>query len=137
MLETWLPTVFARLEEIAKELQARMGSSGAWIEDKASGMVLLQQAAHRGWPARPIESKLTSMGKSERAINVSGYVHAGRVKMSETAYNRTVTYKGTTKNHLLSQILNFRAGTKDMGQDDLLDCFSYGIALGVGGREGF
>lgn len=131
LLETWLPTVFRRLEEYAQTAQARLGSAGAFVEDKASGMVLLQQAARNGWPAHPIESRLTAAGKSERAITVSGHVYAGRVKMSEAAYNRVSMYKGRNRNHLLSQVLDFRAGTKDMGEDDLLDCFSYGIALGL------
>ena len=142
LLETWLPTIFTRLEELARLTKARLGVAGAWIEDKGSGTVLLQQAqkpafVDRGWEAHPIDSPLTAMGKAERAINVSGYVHQGQVKMTAEAYNRVVTYKGRTRNHLLSQVLAFRAGTKDQGEDDLLDGFSYGIALGLGGSEGF
>jgi len=59
----WLPSVFARLEELSRECGARRGSSGVMIEDKASGTVLLQQAKNNGWRAHPIESKLTSTGK--------------------------------------------------------------------------
>ena len=137
LLETWLPTVYQRLEALAKDCRARFGSRGAFIEDKASGMILLQQARNRGWAAIPIDSKLTSLGKSERAINCSGYVHGGQVKISEPAFRRVVTYKGVTKNHLLGQVLAFRAGTADMGDDDLLDCFSYGVSLSLGNRAGF
>src|SRR5208282_4334899 len=75
LLERWLPSVFTRLEDFAKRYKARMGSIGTWIEDKSSGMVLLQQAASRNWPAQAIDSKLTSLGKSERAIDVSGHVY--------------------------------------------------------------
>jgi hypothetical protein len=71
-IETWLPTVFQRLEEPAKTCRARHGALGAFIEDKNSGTILLQQAARRGWSARAIESKLTAVGKDERAISVSG-----------------------------------------------------------------
>ena len=39
--------------------------------------------------ARPIEKKLTAMGKDERAISVSGYVHQGRVKYTDHAFNKT------------------------------------------------
>ncbi len=137
MLESWLPTVFPYLETLAEKYRARLGSKGAFIEDKASGMILLQQGNNRGWPVNEIPSKLSSVGKSERAINVSGYVHAGEVKFSRAAYDRVTTYKGATKNHLLSQILGFRAGTHDMAADDLLDCFCYGISLSLGNREGF
>jgi hypothetical protein len=42
MLETWLPQVFARLEEVARLCHAGRGSIGAFIEDKNSGTILLQ-----------------------------------------------------------------------------------------------
>lgn len=136
-LENWLPTVFSRLEEYAKLCQARRGSLGAYIEDKASGMVLLQQGMNRRWPVHPIDSKLTAMGKSERAINISGHVHAGTVKLTRRAYDKVVSYLGVSRNHLLSQVLGFRAGTMDNSPNDLLDCFSYGVALALGNSEGF
>lgn len=53
LLETWLPSIFNRLEELARLCCARAGSLGAWIEDKSSGTILLQQARRRGYPARP------------------------------------------------------------------------------------
>ena len=137
LLETWLPTAFKYCEELAAKCGARFGSSGAWIEDKASGMVLLQQAQRRNWPARAIDSKLTSVGKSERAISVSGYVHRELVKVSDVAYNRTCSYKGVTRNHFLSQVTGFRIGVKDQIDDDCLDTFCYSIAMSLGNIEGF
>jgi hypothetical protein len=41
-LEHWLPQVFGRLEELARMCRARFGSQGAYIEDKNSGIILLQ-----------------------------------------------------------------------------------------------
>jgi hypothetical protein len=137
LLEVWLPNVFKYLEELAKECQAFKGSAGALIEDKTSGSVLLQQARNKHLPARPIDSKLTSLGKSERAINCEGYVYGDQVKFTERAYNRVVTYKGITKNHLLAQILRFSAATGDQGSDDALDTFTYGCALSLGNSKGF
>jgi len=143
MLETWLPTVFERLEHMCRQHRVRLGSAGVFIEDKASGIVLLQQAARnqewaaRGWRAQPIESKLTSLGKVERGINVSGYVHSGQVKIARPAVDRISEFKGAARNHMLSQVLSFDPGVKDMGADDLFDCFCYGIAIGIGGAEGF
>ncbi len=137
-LETWLPVVFQRCEDLANECRSRAGFVGAFIEDKSSGMVLLQQAANRGWKAHAIDSKLTAMGKDERAISVSGYVHRGDVKITKMAHNRTVTYKGTTRNHLIAQVAGFRVGDKNASrEDDLLDCFCYGPAVGLGNPEGF
>lgn len=137
LLITWLPTIFNRLEEMAIACRARMGSLGAYIEDKASGMILLQQAQRQNLPVQPIDSKLTSVGKVERAINISGYVSRKMVMITAPAHERIASFKGATKNHLMTQILGFHVGTKDMGQDDLLDCFTYGCALALGNGEGF
>ena len=138
VLETWLPNVFARLEELARLCGARHGSIGAFIEDKNSGTILLQQALRRQMPARAIDSKLTALGKDERAISVSGYVHRELVKYTECAFNKTVVYKTHSRNHLLEQVESFRVGDKGSDrEDDLLDTFCYGIALALGNNEGF
>jgi hypothetical protein len=74
--------------------------------------------------AQSIDSKLTAMGKDERAISVSGYVHRGEVKYSEHAFNKTSIYKRKSRNHLLDQVESFRIGDKDSDrEDDLLDTF--------------
>jgi hypothetical protein len=137
-LENWLPSVFRRLEELATMCRARSGSVGAMIEDKNSGTILLQQARRRGMKAHAIESKLTAMGKDERAFDVSGYVHQSLVKYTEHAFNKVSVYKGKSRNHLVEQIESFRIGDKDSDrEDDLLDTFCYGIALALGNSEGF
>lgn len=137
LLETWLPNVFTRLEELALECQAFEGSKGAWIEDASSGIVLLQQATNKGLDVHAIDTKLTSLGTNERAINCEGYVYGGKVKFSEAAYTRVVTYKGVTKNHLLGQILKFSPSVVDQGADDSLNTFTYGCALSLGNSEGY
>jgi len=137
VLEYWLPGVFERLEQYAVQCQAIYGSSGAMIEDKASGMVLLQRAKTHGWPASPIDSKLTAMGKKERALNAEPHVSAGDVKLTQEAYEHVVTFKGSTKNHFLAQVLNFAMDSKDTAADDLSDCFTYSIAMSLGNPEGF
>jgi hypothetical protein len=137
-LEHWLPAVFERLEELLPACGARLGSPGAFIEDKNSGTILLQQAGRRGLPVTGIKSKLTALGKNERALSVSGYVHREWVKYSEHAFNKLVTYKGKSRNHLLEQVESFRLGDKKSDrEDDLLDTFCYGIALALGNSEGF
>jgi hypothetical protein len=57
LLEMWLPTVFQRLEELARICSAPGGSIGAMIEDKNSGTILIQQAQRRGLQAQAIDSK--------------------------------------------------------------------------------
>ena len=130
--------MFHRLEELAGQCGARHGALGAFIEDKNSGTILLQQAARRNWLAHPIESKLTAMGKDERAISVSGYVYRGNVKYTDYAYNKTTVYKRKSRNHLVEQVESFRIGDKEKKlENDLLDTFCYGIAIALGNNEGF
>jgi hypothetical protein len=138
LLEEWLPNaVMLRLQELTHEFRVLQGSAGVFIEDKNSGTVLLQQGRNYGWPVTAIDNDMTALGKAGRAINVSGYVQAGKVKMLQSAYDKVVDYKGFVQNHMLTQVLNFSPSTGDQGADDLLDCFGYGIAIGLGNPEGF
>lgn len=139
VLEEWLPSVQSKLEDLAVKCGARLGVSGIHIEDKASGTILLQQAERRGLPVHPIDSKLTQFGKDERAVSVSGYVYRGLVKFSDNAYNKVTQYKGSARNHLVAQLVQFRPGDKEHARraDDLLDCFTYGVAISLGDYGGF
>lgn len=141
LLETWLPVVLSNIEAMMDEgkIKCRYGSPGAFIEDKQSGSILIQQAQRRGLPAHAIESKLTDLGKDARAISVSGYLHRGMVKISQHAYDKVTTHKGITRNHMMSQLAAFKIGDKDANKraDDLTDTFTYGIAIGLGDPEGF
>jgi len=137
LLADWLPSVHRRLEELAAKYQARHGWAGPWIEDKASGITLLQHAAKHGMPAKELPAELTALGKDGRALNVSGYVYRGEVKITPEAYDKTTNYRGQVRNHLISQVCGFRVGEKNAHQMDLLDCFTYGIAIGLGNAEGY
>jgi hypothetical protein len=139
LLESWMPSVFERLEEFAKVTQARHGSVGTFIEDAAAGSILIQQGRTRGWDTHAIDSGLTSVGKDERAISVSGHFHQEKIKISQYAFDKVMTFKNASRNHLISQVTSFRIGDKEAYKraDDLLDCFTYGIAIGVGDKYGY
>ena len=139
LLESFIPTIFQRLEEFAKQTQARHGSIGLFIEDTATGSILIQQGRTRGWNTHSIDSKLTAVGKDERAISVSGHYHQEKLKISQYAFDKVSSFKGSTRNHLITQVTGFRIGDKDAHKraDDLLDCFCYGIAIGVGDKRGY
>ena len=92
--------------------------------------------ANEGWNVHPIDSELTSLPKESRAINISGYVASGKVRISKYAYDKLVEYKQSKKNHLLTQVLQFIIGEENQ-DDDLFDCFNYGVALGLGNGDGF
>lgn len=139
LLTTWLPNVFAQLEHFAKLTKARGGSIGAFIEDKASGITLNQHSARMGYPAQPISGDITSIGKDGRAIAASGAVYRGEVKLSVHAMDKVTEYKKQTRNHLVSQVCGYRIGDKEAYKraDDLADCFTYSVILGLGGPDGF
>jgi hypothetical protein len=136
LLEVWLPRVIEKGKDYARRCQARLGL-GCWIEDKNSGSILIQQAMRRNMPVHAIDSKITSWGKEERALNVCGYVYRGQVKLSETAFSKQVTYKGDHANHFRRQVIGYRVGNKEQIEDDLLDGFTYNVALTCGNSEGF
>ncbi len=140
LLTSWLPNiVLPRLTELSKQVGAREGVRGVWVEDKASGSVLLQHGSRKGWPLIPIDSKFTAIGKDERAIAVSSHHHQGHCKISDYAFNKTVNYKGMTRNHLSSQVNGFRIGDKDAARraDDILDVYVYSLAIALGSSTGF
>jgi len=136
-LVEYLPTIYGKLEHFAQVTKALQGAKGAHIEDQQSGTILIQQAENLGYEVHRIQSKLMMMGKSERCLNVSGYVHLGQVKIIQEAFEKSVTYKGETKNHLLDQVLSFSASVKEAANvwDDLRDAWAYGIAIGLGSPE--
>lgn len=131
-----LPQYLARTEELARICSARNGSTGVHIEDKSTGTVLLQKGAQERWNVHAIDSELTALGKEERAINISGHVASGKVKISEYAFNKVSIYKDISKNHFLYQVLQFIIGEKDQA-DDLFDCFNYGVSLALGNSDGY
>ena len=89
-------------------------------------------------PAYAIDSKLTAMGKDERAIAASPYVYKGDVKITEHAFNKTTVLKRISANHLLKQIGSFRVGSKDAATraDDCLDTFCYLVLMTRGSNAG-
>ena len=130
-LEHLAPKVIEKCEMLASTYQARSGSMGLFVEDAAGGSVLIQQARTRGWPVRALSSRLMSKGKDDRAFIVGGPVASGLCKISRYAYEKVLSWKGRSMNHFLHQVTTFRIGDKEAAKraDDLLDCFTYGVAV--------
>ena len=138
LLIEWLPSIEARLEELAAQFRARNGSTGCYIEDAASGIPLLQTAEARGMNVAAIDTKLTAAGKEGRAIAASPYIAKGMVKISTYAYDKVKQYRGQTKNHLWDQVGRFAIGQEKRDHlKDLLDTFTYGIVLALGNSDGY
>jgi len=124
-----MKNVLARAHQLNTMVNSRHGFGGCHIEDKASGITLLQQAQMDGLPCHAINSVYTSMGKDERALAIVNSVFAKDVQFTRYAYDKVMPFKGETKNHALSQISKFRIGDKDAHKraDDLFDTFAYGV----------
>lgn len=138
LLNVWLPQITEKLEHYAKALNAREGALGAWIEDKDSGIALIQSSKRLGLPVHAIDTKLTSIGKEGRAIAASPEFHQGHVKISKAAFDKVVIYRQQTANHLIRQVCGFRMGQKRADhKKDLVDCFTYGICIGLNAYKGF
>lgn len=135
LLEGWVPSVIDRLTELSIQCGARFGSAGTYIEDRASGIILLQMAPRKGWDVHAIQSMLTAQGKDTRAVAISTYVYRGDVKISEYAYNKTVQFNGRLQNHFLSQFFGYRTGLSNQ-VDDIADTAFYAIALALGDESG-
>lgn len=138
LLEAWFPTIFTRGEALALECGARNGFLGVWIEDKASGISLIQAGQRKKKKVRPINSKLTAIGKDERALGISTYVSNGNVKLSEHAFHKVCLFKKSTRNHLLGQIEGYSIADENANKraDDLLDAFVYVVSLGLANASG-
>ena len=96
--------------------------------------MLIQQSANlarqnRSKPlAYAIDSKLTALGKDERAIAASPYVYAGDIKFTEPAFAKITVHKQQSANHLIKQVTGFRIGSKERGRQRpsrLLHLFSH------------
>jgi hypothetical protein len=137
----WLEGVYDRCEALASQCGARYGSSGAFIEDKATGTLLLgMEAANarrtgKAPRSHPIDSILTSAGKDGRALAAAPYLLGDKVKIAEPAYNKVKIHKGASRNHLLAQLSNFRLGAADGAADDLVDAFCYSVVITCGSRD--
>lgn len=118
----WLPSVMTRCEELAVQCRSRLGFQCV-IEDKAAGTIALQHARRHNWPMRALPDAFVSLGKDSRCLSIAGYLPSNKVKISERAYNKTTLFKGSKKNHFMSQLLNYRLGIANQ-TDDAVDSFT-------------
>ncbi|HED3095543.1 TPA: terminase [Citrobacter freundii] len=137
LLPEYMPSVYGNLERLAKICRPRLGSQGVFMEDAAMGAILNQKAETEGWDMKPIKSALTGKGKDERAVMASGHHYMGKCKITKEAYDKTVTFKQVTANHLIKQIAGFHLADPKAHKraDDLFDCYTYGLIIAFGNYE--
>ncbi|WP_321867926.1 hypothetical protein [Burkholderia cenocepacia] len=125
----WLTEILGHGEYLANRYGAHFGFTKTIIEDKSSGIVLLQQALQAGLSVEAADSRVTAIGKDGRMRLCIDPVFRNEVKFIHEAYNKVVEFKGVTKNHALDQVLKFRFADKasDRREDDAMDGIAYGI----------
>ena len=136
MLIEWYPALLKRMRELHEICGARLDPKGPYIEDIGAGMILRQQARRAGLPAEAISTKLTSVGKDERALSTVNYHMTGKVVLTQHAADKLTRFQGVQRNHFLSQVTGYRPGA-EMSHDDLLDCYTYGLSIGLGDGRGW
>lgn len=137
LLPEYMPGVYDNLERLSKICRPRLGSQGVFMEDAAMGAILNQKAETEGWQMTPIKSALTGKGKDERAVLASGHHYMGKCKITKDAYDKTVTFKQVTANHLIKQIAGFHLADPKAHKraDDLFDCYTYGLIIAFGNYD--
>lgn len=139
LLPGMMPAIYRKLDEYAVECRAIWGSKGLIIEDKGSGTIMLQHAARHGMMATPVPPEFVALGKDERSLAVSKYHYQGLCKIARPCYEKVIEYKGSSRNHLVTQVTGFRLGDKDAHKraDDLHDCYTAALSVTFGTAEGF
>ena len=136
LLIEWYPALLRRMRELHEQCGARLDPRGPYIEDTGAGMILLRQAMRQGLPAAAISTKLTALGKDERALSTVNYHMTGKVVLTQPAADKLTRFQGVQRNHFLSQVTGYRPGA-EMSHDDLLDCYTYGLSIGLGDGRGW
>lgn len=130
----WLPSVVAKLEEFSKQTPTIYGVSSIYIEDAAAGVTLLQAAQRRGWNVKPLPTKLSMKSKDERVLLASSYFFQRKVKITPFCYEKTTSWQGRSKNHLISELCGYRLADRDAYKraDDCADAAVYCTLAGLG-----
>jgi hypothetical protein len=128
-LEQWFVSIVVKLCDYMKTLRIARAIGPVFVEPAGLGELLI---AKFPGDAYPIDSVLVQRGKDLRALGCEPLINGGQVRLTKDAYERVSALKGQRLNHLTAQLGAFRVGDKAAAKrpDDLLDCVTYGCALG-------
>lgn len=126
VIEPWLEGVVARAREIMGKRTLMAGP--IYVEDAASGPILLEKYPRH---TQALPHQWTAEGKDLRAYAAQAYFNGGRVRITESCYRKTISFKGITINHLWTQLNSFVLGDKNAAKrsDDLLDASVYAASV--------
>lgn len=133
VIKSLFPAIIDRAIELSRQHGAVLGFQGLYVEDKASGPILIQEALLAGMPVAAINQKYTQVGKDARAMAIVNVVASGMVGWVPHAFNKRQQFKGEEVNHALRQVVRYRIGDPDAHKraDDAFDAFAYGVILAL------
>jgi hypothetical protein len=132
-LPGWLPAVCDELAALAVKCRALYPRGiRLHVPPAGVGVALLQQALEtQRYNVSPIATPLAGLNLGELAVAVSAYVTRGQVKLSAAAHEQLADFKGTMKNHLLSQITAYGITTPEPPATELFTAWCYGVLLAL------
>jgi hypothetical protein len=155
--ESWFAGIFARAQELHTEWRAMTDLTAMWAEEPFYSSLgdVFRHYVQRDWghllvrgirppvDLRRSEDAMISHDAGIRIPEVVKYeprldvraerirsdVNGGRhVKLARSAYTKQVTFRSTTSNTLLAQLLSYRPGQRDAAQE-LVAAFVDGLRL--------
>jgi phage terminase large subunit-like protein len=130
-LETILSSIAQRLQGLCTQCKSIMGGTGIWIERSPIGNALFQQGKERGLEVYDPDDYLElAADPIERTTDAARFLSTGKhVKITRAAHEKLATFRGVTKNHLMSQFLGFSASEGGAGATELLSALCVGALL--------
>lgn len=120
------------VETLCMEVHARAGYGGIWIDSLTPiGAALL----HQGGEGLIDISEELKGDLSDHVAAAARFIGSGSVKISRAAHEKISAFRGTTKNHLLGQVLSFRLG-ETLEESELLEAFVIGVRLALEHQSG-
>jgi len=139
LLKDYLERVCKDMHYWSVQVKARFGVKSIMIEEKASGIILLQQAQKAGLDTIAVNPKLVSLGKDARVLATSNYLNQKLIHLTPHAVEKEMIFKKTNTNHLIRQLSEYRIKDKARHKknDDLVDAFCYAVLESFEDREKF
>lgn len=133
LFDEWLPTVYARLEEFAKQCRPlNMRHAGLWIQSRGIGTAILETCAAKGFRSMNLDllpqRKQLPQTLRERISTADSRIHGGKhVRMSRSTVERVAPYEGVTRNALIDQVFGYQSSKCDDLETELLEALCIAI----------
>ena len=139
LLKDYLERVSQDMHYWSDQVQARFGVKSIMIEEKGSGIILLQQAQKAGLDTIAVNPKLVTLGKDARVLSTSNYLNQNLIHLTQYALEKEMMFKKTNTNHLIRQLSEYRINDKARHKknDDLVDAFCYAVLESFEDRDRF